>query len=181
MISSPICARCRRRNNRSSFPSLSIAAYVRGGCPRAAIGTTTAPTKPDADEDDGPWIAALVTRHRPAVDDAGPRPQPRLLLSAYPGWLRPPRTSRRRAGLGFTRSTTATGSAFPITSASADRRSGFGHRQSSSASRVTAGAAGLSRPVTVIATPGGVAVRAVSGRLQPPGRHHRIVQTGIGL
>jgi hypothetical protein len=68
-----------------------------------------------------------------------------------------------------------------ITSASADRGSGFGHRQSSSASRVTAGAAGLSRPVTVIATPGGVAVRAVSGRLQPPGRHHRIVQTGIGL
>ncbi len=34
-----------------------------------------------------------------------------LLLSAYPGWLRPPRTSRR-AGIGFTRSTTATGSAF---------------------------------------------------------------------
>jgi hypothetical protein len=23
-----------------------------------------------------------------------------LLLSAYPGWLRPPRTSRRRAGIG---------------------------------------------------------------------------------
>ena len=74
-----------------------------------------------------------------------------------------------------------TPTASSTTSASADRWCGFLVIASPSASRVTAGAAGISRPATAIATPAAQPCALFPGDFEHRADTHRIVQTGIGL